>query len=199
MILRDPLPPGYFANKPIRGVNAKGFEVRLGGRMGLFARIYHQDPSIGNGEEEQYYTVGNVHKIAENTRNRQALWDYFGFGTTPPLNKTLGKSAIYADRGVGPVQQIGVVMQGDYGPNLCALGGLARHGGRKDKTFPVKCSPRVYRGVLAGDYFCTDQVESRQLVVTQGCYYPQNTSDPTILIADHAIVSMHFNGTRSSW
>jgi hypothetical protein len=79
MILCDPLPQGYFADKPVHGVNAKGFEVRLGGPMGLFARIYHQDPSIGNGEEEQYYTVGNVHKIAENTRNRQALWDYFGF------------------------------------------------------------------------------------------------------------------------
>jgi hypothetical protein len=34
MIIRDPLPRGYFATGPVGGVNANGFEIRLGGRMG---------------------------------------------------------------------------------------------------------------------------------------------------------------------
>ena len=40
LIIRDPLDRRYFSDKAERGVNADGYEVRLGGRAGIFARIF---------------------------------------------------------------------------------------------------------------------------------------------------------------
>lgn len=120
MILRDPLPAEYFSDKPERGINANGFEVRLGGRMGLFARIFQYPspliPDMHNFTADKFYVpemlpdhfvVGNIHKLAENTKTREALWNYYGFGA-PTDNST-----IYAGKGVDLApSQHGVIVQG---------------------------------------------------------------------------------------
>lgn len=93
LIVREPLPHTYFSDKPHRGINANGYEVRLGGRMGLFARIFEKpSPAIPETHKltegsfyvpedlPPHFVVGNVHKIDTTAENRAKLWSYYGFG-----------------------------------------------------------------------------------------------------------------------
>ena len=142
----------------------------------------------------------NVHKVEENRQNREVLWDFFDFGE-PPWNETLGKQALYKGHGVSTNQaQLGVVVQGDYGPAFCPLMGLVRQNKRIHKTFPVNCSATGPHdmGILAGDYFCTDQVPHRDIIVSPPCHVSNTkTGNAEVLqMSDHAIVSLHVNGTK---
>lgn len=198
MILRDELPYTYFSDKAHRGINADGFEVRLGGRMGLFARIFeHADPTISphheiraarvsNDDLPPHFVVGNVHKVEETAANRDSLWNYYGFGR-PPVD-----SDIHDGVGVDPQssQQQGVVIQGDFGPRFCSLGGLQKMNDyRKHKTFRSTCLPhgKFKISPLAGDFFCSNMKMSREIQVTPPCDWENQTNPLTL--ADHAIVS----------
>jgi len=209
MILRDPLDHRYFSDKAHRGINANGYEVRLGGRMGLFARIFEQPVKTLDFEEgklptdEGYYNylnrlpphfvVGNVHKLGESKNNRKWLWNYYGFGH-PPLNSTL-----YEGKGIDlPTQQKGVIIQGDFGPKFCALGGLTKVNKNSDKTFRVKCLPngKANIGPLAADYFCTNMKSNHPVKVTPSCDWSNKNSPLTL--ADHAIVSTVVQGREDA-
>ena len=195
MILRDPLPPTYFSKKPERGINANGYEIRLGGRMGLFARLFEKKPNPSDpvGSPQRYYSIGNVHKLKETAKTKAALFDYFGFNlTAAPLSPVPGI-------GVGPAEQIGVVVQGDFGPQFCQHAGLQNQNPRNLKTFRVTCQADGNHRIrpLWADYFCTDQLTRRKVQVTPSCYQtPGNKSSPMIRLADHAIVSIHVNGLK---
>jgi len=207
MILRDPLPHTYYSDKAHRGINAGGFEVRLGGRMGLFARIFEKpDPSIQirhNMTKDLFYVpdhlpphfvVGNVHKLQENTKNRAVLWNFYGFGA-PPANSTL----LYDGKGIDlAATQKGVVIQGDFGPQFCSLGGLGKKNNyRIHKTFRVECLPNGKSSIkpLAGDFFCSNMNPSRDVIVTPPCDWTNNTHPLTL--ADHAIVSIEVQSNKA--
>jgi len=206
MILRDPLPHQYFSDKPERGFNANGFEVRLGGRMGLFARIFEKPspliPNTHNVTAENshipeklpgHFVVGNIHKVGENAKTRKALWNYYGFGP-PAANST----SIYDGKGVDLASsQHGVVVQGDFGPSFCALGGLGKMNNyRIHKTFRVKCLPdrNVKIAPLAGDFFCSNMRATRDVMVTPPCDWSNNSNPLTM--ADHAIVSIEVSSNK---
>jgi hypothetical protein len=193
-LLRDPLPRGYFDTKPVRGINANGFEIRLGGRMGIFARLFQEPPPEGilkhyDGGEPilhalpPHFVVGNVHKLSETDKTRSWLWKYYGFGE-PPQNSTK-----YEGKGIDQKQQLGVIIQGDFGPQFCALGGLTKMNNyRKHKTFPVRCTqPKVDFGVLSGDYFCSNMQAVRDVQVSAPCDFSNNSA---VELSDHAIVSV---------
>jgi len=206
MILRDSLPHTYFSNQAHRGINADGFEVRLGGRMGIFARIFQRsDPLIlaegypqANRNNEylnklpSHFVVGNVHKVEESESNQAILWDYYAFG--PPPNST----SKYEGKGANiPSSQLGVIIQGDFGPRFCPLGGLSKMNNYKtDKTFRVKCLPNGKARIqpLAGDFFCSNMKKIRPVRVTAPCEWHNNTAPLTL--ADHAIVSIVVEGER---
>jgi len=212
-ILRDTLPHTYFSNQAHRGINAEGFEVRLGGRMGLFARIFQKPSPIilakwTTQPEHAYYeyldrlpphfVVGNVHKVEESKSNQAVLWNYYGFGS-PPLTNSTSKDAKY-EVGIGinlPSSQLGVIVQGDFGPTFCALGGLGKMNNyRTDKTFRVQCLPngKVKIGPLSGDFFCSNMAFVRPVKVTPPCDWQNNTSPSTL--SDHAIVSIVVQGDK---
>ena len=201
-ILRDNLPRTYFSDKAERGINANGYEVRLGGRMGLFARIFESRgptdviPEAHNLTTNNsyhisktlppHYVVGNVHKVQETEANRAVLWNYYGFGP-PPSNGTK-----YDGKGIDLAKsQKGVIVQGDFGPQFCTLGGLSKmNNHRIHKTFRAKCLPNGKSVIkpLAGDFFCSNMKPARDVVVTPPCDWSNNTHPLTL--ADHAIVSI---------
>ena len=213
MILRDELPRTYFSSKPERGINADGYEVRLGGRMGLFARIF-ESPAPDNVDVDiipekhesttdssyrvpsallSHYVVGNVHKVEESEANRRALWSYYGFGP-PPSNGTK-----YDGNGIDLAEnQKGVIVQGDFGPKFCSLGGLKKMNNyRIHKTFRVECLPDGKSVIkpLAGDFFCSNMKGSRGVKVTPSCDWTKNSTHP-ITLADHAIVSIEVKSNK---
>ena len=206
MIIRDALPRTYFSDKAEKGINANGYEVRLGGRMGLFARIFELPSSdiqeirdlkshIHTIEDlPPHFVVGNIHKLNENAKTRDALWDYYGFGS-PPTNST----SLYDGRGVDIApKQHGVIVQGDFGPQFCALGGLGKMNNYKiHKTFRVECLPHgeVKIGPLSGDFFCSNMGASRDVLVTAPCDWSNDTHPLTM--ADHAIVSIEVVGNKN--
>lgn len=207
MILRDPLPRTYFSKHAHKGINADGFEVRLGGRMGLFARIFQRPSSdilASRPPSEQanyhylgklpaHFVVGNVHKLSETERTHVILWDYYGFGT-PPRNSTK-----YDGRGTNmPASQQGVIIQGDFGPTFCSLGGLGKMNNHKiHKTFPSLCLPngKSKLGPIAGDFFCSNMKAVRSVIVTPPCDRRNHTHPLTL--ADHAIVSIEVQGEKN--
>ena len=205
MILRDELPSQYFSDKAERGINANGFEVRLGGRMGLFARIFERPrplvPKMHDFTPDNFdvlknlpphFVVGNIHKLGETDWNRKFLWNYFGFGPPPPTSKN--NDGLGVD---GSPSQHGVVVQGDFGPNLCSLGGLTNMNDlKRHKTFRVKCFPeeRVKVGPLSADYFCSDMLGTRDVIVTPPCDWSNKTHPLTM--ADHAIVSIELKSNK---
>jgi hypothetical protein len=206
MIIRDALPRTYFSDKAEKGINANGYEVRLGGRMGLFARIFESPSSkiqaIRDWESHSpvteelppHFVVGNIHKLAENAKTRDALWNYYGFGS-PPTNSTSLYDGMGAD--IASTQH-GVIVQGDFGPQFCALGGLKKMNNYKiHKTFRVQCLPhgKVKIGPLSGDFFCSNMKASRDVLVTAPCDWNNDTHPLTM--ADHAIVSIEVIGNKN--
>ncbi|KAK1744260.1 hypothetical protein QTG54_004793 [Skeletonema marinoi] len=200
MILRDPLPAQYFSDRPERGINADGFEVRLGGRMGLFVRIFQHPspliPDLHNFRADKFdipeslpdhFVVGNVHKVEENVNNRETLWNYFGFGAPAP------NISIHEGNGVDlAASQHGVIVQGDFGPQFCSLGGLKKMNNYKiHQTFRVNCLPAgkvEILGPLSGDFFCSNMRASRAVEVTAPCDW--SDAKKPLTMADHAIVSI---------
>jgi len=207
LILRDSLPHTYFSDVAHRGVNADGYEVRLGGRMGLFARIFEKPspiiPRTHNLTQDSFYipekfpphfVVGNIHKVAENAENRAVLWNFFGFGA-PAANST----SIYDGKGIDLASsQHGVIVQGDFGPQFCSLGGLAKKNNYKiHKTFPSRCLPnwKSKIGPISGDFFCSNMVTNIDVKVTPPCDWSNNSNPLTL--SDHAIVSMEVKSNKS--
>ena len=206
LIIRDPLPHTYFSDKAHRGINADGYEVRLGGRMGLFARIFEKSSTIIPGTHNltrdsfhipkklpPHFVVGNVHKLNENAETRNTLWNFYGFGA-PAANST----SIYDGKGVDRASsQHGVIIQGDFGPQFCSLGGLGKMNNYKiHKTFPSKCLPngKSKMGPISGDFICTNMRGTREVKVTPPCDWSNNSSPLTL--ADHAIVSIEVESNK---
>lgn len=206
LILRDPLPHTYFSDKAERGINADGYEVRLGGRMGLFARIFEKPspiiPRTHNLTKGSFYipeklpphfVVGNVHKLQETKETRAKLWNFYGFGA-PAANST----SIYDGKGIDlAASQHGVIIQGDFGPQLCSLGGLNKMNNYKiHKTFRSTCLPngKSKIGPLSGDFFCSNMIATRGVKVTPPCNWSNNTNPLTL--ADHAIVSIEVKSNK---
>ena len=208
LIVREPLPHTYFSDKPHRGINANGYEVRLGGRMGLFARIFEKpSPAIPETHKltegsfyvpedlPPHFVVGNVHKIDTTAENRAKLWSYYGFGA-PPSNSTSIYDGIGTD--LAPSQH-GVVIQGDFGPQLCSLGGLRKLNNYKvHKTFPSECLPdgKFKLGPISGDFFCSNMNQIRIVKVTPPCDWSNHTNPLTL--ADHAIVSVEIETNKKA-
>ena len=66
LIVRDPLNEKQFSTLKLP-INARGTEIRLGGRMGLFARV---------GTKDHHFIVGSVHKISPGLHTNK-LKEYF--------------------------------------------------------------------------------------------------------------------------
>lgn len=126
LVVRDPLSSDYFSNVPT-AVNADGHEIRLGGRMGMFARVHHQD---------QHFVVGSVHKLAESEVNQAAVKEY--------LNQTATNDSL------------GVVVQGDFQRTVCQWAGLQNADNTEHYTWPASCKPKVKLGTHRGDNICTN-------------------------------------------
>ena len=204
LIIRDPLDRRYFSDKAERGFNADGYEVRLGGRAGIFARIFQEPspaiPEAHNLTEGSFYVpeelpphfvVGNIHKLNPNARNKPKLWSFYGFGAPPSNSTSTGTD-------LAPSQH-GVIVQGDMAPQVCQLGGLWHHNDlKKDKTFRAKCLPdgKSTLGPLRADYFCSNMVATRRVHVTPPCDWSNNTNPLTL--ADHAIVSVEVKSNKKN-
>lgn len=107
-----------------------------------------------------HFVVGNVHKVAEideNSCSPKLLWIRTA---TPKFNK-------YEGRGVDPGKQLGVIIQGDFGPNFCSLGGLGKMNNfRIHKTLPVKrATSKVDFGFLSGEFFFSNIKAARSVQV----------------------------------
>ena len=122
------------------------------------------------------------------------LWNFYGFGA-PPANST----SLYGGKGIDLAAfQKGVVIQGDFGPQFCSLGGLGKKNNyRIHKTFRVECLPNGKSSIkpLAGDFFCSNMNPSRDVIVTPPCDWTNNTHPLTL--ADHAIVSIEVQSNKA--
>lgn len=168
--------------------------------MGLFARIFEDpSPEIPMQHDSDpgkltyieklpsHFVVGNVHKVAETASNREFLWNYYGFG---PPNSTA--TSLYEGMGIDKaLSQQGVIVQGDFGPQFCALGGLSKMNNHKvHKTFRAQCLPnqRFKIAPLSGDFFCSNMHAARGVQVTPPCDWSNDTNP--ITMSDHAVVSV---------
>jgi hypothetical protein len=116
-IVRDPLDPVYFSNKKVTA-NAMGYEKRLGGRMGLFART---GKSID--VEDLHLVVGSVHKV-DAMQHQRELSEYFS-----NYNATMG-----------------IVVAGDIDRKFCPQAGLVNLDmPQKLMTWPAKNFHRLQR------------------------------------------------------
>ena len=90
-------------------------------------------------------------KLLKQTKTA-ALQNYYGFGQ-PPQNSTK-----YEARGVDPGKQLGVIIQGGFGPKFCSLSGLGKMNNYWiHKTLPIKCTTsKVNFGFLSGKFFCSN-------------------------------------------
>ena len=139
-----------------------GYEKRLGGQMGLFART---GKSID--VKDLHLVVGSVHKV-DAMRHQHELSKYFSkYNTT-----------------------IGIVVAGDIDQKFCTKAGLVNLDmPRKLMTWPAECSTG-YTGRLRGDNFCGSKellVKGNSTVLP--CF-PQNETLPQIQISDHMIASI---------
>jgi hypothetical protein len=112
----------------------------------------------------------------------------------PAANST----SLYDGKGVDRASsQHGVIIQGDFGPRFCALGGLGKMNNyRIHKTFPSKCLPngKSKLGPISGDFICANMHVTRDVKVTPPCDWSNKASPLTL--ADHAIVSIEVESNK---
>jgi hypothetical protein len=84
MVLRDPLPMGYFSSKSVHGVNAKDSKSILASHGNLWADIPREVIHLQHGtcamnpfNLPPHFVVANVHKVVETDENScspKLLW-----------------------------------------------------------------------------------------------------------------------------
>lgn len=123
MILRDPLEPVFFSIEQVYG-NAYGREKRLGGRMGMFAKM---------GNTTDNWVVGSVHKL-KMADHKQQFDEYIAEQKFSNLR--------------------GILLGGDFPRVLCKSASLKSLDlPQKHLTWPASCETR-YTGRTRGDNFC---------------------------------------------
>lgn len=166
-IVRDPLDVKYYSNKPTFA-NAKGYEKRLGGRMGLFVYVNipaippQKRPSTLSDIKYLNIMVGAVHKIGK---------AQYGKIT----------AAMRAD-GVH-----GAILAGDQVPDICpGAQMIGVHGNKKGlkNSWPASCQSF---GWTAGDIMCTSKHFKK---VSDKMLLPCHTANSTTLLSDHAIYAV---------
>jgi hypothetical protein len=110
-VVRGPFDERYFAGMSApSGTNAQGYEVRLGGRMGLFASV----ELSRDDAPRRTATLGAVHKLE-------------GAGSEVRLRRLLSASG-------------GAAIAGDQNPQLCDMLGLHQAVPKQARaTFPASC------------------------------------------------------------
>jgi hypothetical protein len=80
--------------------------------------------------------VGNIHEVGEIAKNREALWNYYGLGSS-----VINSSSLYDGEGIASLHDnMVVIVQGDFGPRFCALQGLRKmKNNRIYEMFRVEC------------------------------------------------------------
>ncbi|KAL3932541.1 MAG: hypothetical protein SGARI_003935, partial [Bacillariaceae sp.] len=179
-IFRDELDRRYFSNRGNKK-NAGGTEVRLGGRMALFART-------GQREEDStaHFIAGSMHKVLPQTQNRK-IWSYFGFGTYPD---------IVGDKPPPPPETLppgvmGIISSGDHESlSFCPFAGMNNLDRKPPrKTFPASCDEKRL-GHSRGDQFCGNMKIFREDEAILPCYRPSNNSEEMIQLSDHSIIEI---------
>eukprot|EP00578_Thalassiosira_sp_NH16_P023314 CAMPEP_0181094898 /NCGR_PEP_ID=MMETSP1071-20121207/10236_1 /TAXON_ID=35127 /ORGANISM="Thalassiosira sp., Strain NH16" /LENGTH=632 /DNA_ID=CAMNT_0023177253 /DNA_START=98 /DNA_END=1993 /DNA_ORIENTATION=+ len=112
LIVRDLLNEKQFSTQKFP-INARGTEIRLGGRMGLFVRV-------GFGSDH-HFIVGSVHKISPGMHTK--------------------KLKAYFDK--SPHQLLGIVTGGDEKNQFCASAGLGFVGNQNTGTWKADCTKNL--------------------------------------------------------
>jgi hypothetical protein len=180
LIIRDPLEDEYFSSKRSYK-NSRGSQKRLGGRMGLFARIKSDSPVNDNTGHMVLGSVNQLHPTA----HRKQIWEYLGFGLPVP--------GILS--GTPPDDQMSTVIAGGLDRKFCIESGLNNlDQPRRHKTWPVDCSNNFF-GKTRGDHFCGNNPSAWEDEAYLPCFTP-NEADanfkPTQL-SDHAIVQIRLH------
>lgn len=176
-IFRDALSKDYFTNKANK-LNARGSEVRLGGRMALFARTGPQQSSKAGSNSTPHFIIGSVHKVMPKTHNRR-IWDYLGFGTYPDNEQDRPPGAPQALKNK---ELLGVIASGDLESRaFCPYAGLNNlDRPHKPQTFPASCKENRL-GRFRGDYFCGVTKVFRKDKSILPCFLGKQLSDHSII------------------
>ena len=143
IIIRDPIDSDDFSSE--------SDEIRLGGRMGLFARIK---------DGESHYIVGSVHKLAETKRNQASIQKYI----SKPVKGLLGTT-----------------VQGGFPRTLCQWIGLQNVDNPKHFTFPASCGTKPDFGNRREDNICASMQVVGEDQVIAPCYESEMISDHGIV------------------
>mmetsp|Transcript_35703 Transcript_35703/g.81100 ORF Transcript_35703/g.81100 Transcript_35703/m.81100 type:complete len:588 (-) Transcript_35703:197-1960(-) len=186
VVLRDSFDPSYFSPSPNK-VNAKGAELRLGARMGLFARI-----GRASGADERHYVVGSVHKLSlQSAERRNLLQSYFDRPVAADGSSQVSSSS----------PPLGVVFSGDMAAQNCAQAGIKlvkNETAMRPATFPSRCHPRPKLGFISGDFTCTDMPLVAGEWMTAPCHSAQTDQGRAVTrLSDHAIVSLVLGRRRT--
>lgn len=167
IIIRDPLDEVFFSRKPAHE-NDVGHEIRLGGRMGLFAKTQMGDEA---NPDEIPIVVGSVHKV--NPSNHRATLSKY-FQSNPPQ---------------------AILVSGDVDRSFCIEAQLKNVGSPRKKTWPANCA-NGHVGRTRGDIFCGRHVMAPfPDHVVMPCHPApakggSNNSGTILQISDHGIISI---------
>jgi len=127
-VFRDRFDVGYFSNTPM-GINAHGFEKRLGARMGLFARIdaFSSPNTSSESSAEARHSVVALGAVHKTEHHRQNMRDYIG-----------------ADA---------AVVAGDEATSMCAAIGINHVDKGAQPTWKASCDTL---GKVRGDILCSN-------------------------------------------
>lgn len=161
LVVREEFDPNFFTRKAVK-VNARGYEQRLGSRMGMFLRM-SATPYETN---TPHVVVGSIHKIST-TKHSDTLQEYFGIAG-----------------GSNNTATIGTIIAGDNDRGICAASGLSQVDNAKHSTYPARCQPRVRTGKFRGDFFCSNLKVDTPDQVVPPC------ADDGLELSDHSIIVM---------
>jgi hypothetical protein len=161
-VFRDRLDVRYFSHARL-SLNANGFEKRIGGRMGLFARVDvfcspHAPFSSKSSEEGRHKVValGSIHKVNQQT---QRMRSYIGTGAA--------------------------IVAGDQPMTTCAAVGL-QHVNKGAKTWKASCNTL---GRHHGDIICSNMLTLEAAWTRLPC---QDTMGFRTTYSDHALTGVDF-------
>lgn len=181
LIIRDKLEDAYFSSKRSYR-NGRGSQKRLGGRMGLFARVGTDASVAGNAK---HMVLGSVYELHP-TAHRNQIWQYLGFGE--PVDGILS--------GTPPDDQISALVAGGFDRKFCVESGLNNlDQPRKHKTWPVDCETESM-GKTRGDHFCGNNPSAWEDEAYLPCFKPPSEGTDTVPVkqlSDHAITQIRLH------
>lgn len=143
IIIRDPIDSDVFSSE--------SDEIRLGGRMGLFARIK---------DGESHYVIGSVHQLTETKTNRASIQTYI----SKPVKGLLG-----------------TIVQGGFSRTTCQWIGLQNIDNPKHVNFPASCGTKPDLGSRREDNICANMQAIGEDQVIAPCYESEMISDHGIV------------------